>query len=156
LSAKRLWQEYSKGEDGGWEGSWTEPGKGRREGNSEGAESQDISLVGCLIKQRAQKVAQRGAFPQGSLLDKSRGMSPGKGLRSEGRGSPGDLEHLGEAVGTGAELLDIKRRAHRDSPGGSVIQTPHIYCRGHGFDPWLRNGDPARYTVQSKNKRAKI
>ena len=73
----------------------------------------------------------------GSLRDKSRGMSLDKGLRSGGRGPPGDLEHLGEAVGTRAKLLDITRRAHRDFPGGSVAKTPRIHCRGHGFDPWL-------------------
>ena len=94
--------------------------------------------------------------PQASPWDKSGGVSLGKGLRSGGRGPPGDLEHLGEAVGTGAELPDLKRRARRDFPGGSVDKTPHIHCRGHGFDPWLGNEDPARHTVQSKNKRVKI
>ena len=62
-------------------------------------------------------------------------MSLGKGLRSGGRGLPADLEHLGEAVGTGAGLLDVKRRARGDFPGGPVVKTLHFHCRWHGFDP---------------------
>ena len=27
----------------------------------------------------------------------------------------------------------------RDFPGGPVVKTPHLHCRGHGFDPLLGN-----------------
>ena len=28
-------------------------------------------------------------------------------------------------------------------PGGPVVRTPCFHCRGHGFDPWSGNQDPA-------------
>ena len=37
-------------------------------------------------------------------------------------------------------------------PGGTVVKTPHFHCRGHGFDPWLGNYDPAYHVVQAKKK----
>ena len=27
----------------------------------------------------------------------------------------------------------------RDFPGGAVVMTLSFHCRGHGFEPWLRN-----------------
>ena len=32
-----------------------------------------------------------------------------------------------------------KRQNVGDFSGGPVVKTPHFHCRGHGFDPWLRN-----------------
>ena len=26
-----------------------------------------------------------------------------------------------------------------DLPGGPLVKTPHVQCRGQGFDPWLGN-----------------
>ena len=37
----------------------------------------------------------------------------------------------------------IKMRQERDIPGGPVVKTPCSQCRGHGFNPWLGNEDPA-------------
>ena len=37
----------------------------------------------------------------------------------------------------------IKMRQERDFPGGPVVKTSRFRCRGHGFDPWLGNEDPA-------------
>ena len=36
----------------------------------------------------------------------------------------------------------------QDFPGGPVFKTPSSQYRGHGFDPWLGNWDPACYTVR--------
>ena len=27
----------------------------------------------------------------------------------------------------------------RDFPGGPVVKTPRVHCRGHGFNPWSGN-----------------
>ena len=34
-----------------------------------------------------------------------------------------------------------------------MVRTLHFHCRGHGFDPWLGNYDPASYVAQPKKKR---
>ena len=26
-----------------------------------------------------------------------------------------------------------------------MVKTRHVYCRGHGFDPWMGNKDPASH-----------
>ena len=33
----------------------------------------------------------------------------------------------------------IKNNEIRDFPGGPVVKTPHLQCRGPGSDPWLGN-----------------
>ena len=33
-----------------------------------------------------------------------------------------------------------------------MVRTLHFHCRGHGFDPWLGNYDPASYVAQPKKK----
>ena len=38
----------------------------------------------------------------------------------------------------------------RDFPGGPVVETLRLHCRGHVFDPWLGNLDPACRTVAKK------
>ena len=40
----------------------------------------------------------------------------------------------------------------RELPGGPVVRTLCFHCRGHGFDPWSRNLDPACRAAQPKKK----
>ena len=37
-------------------------------------------------------------------------------------------------------------------PGGTVVNTPQIHCRGHQFDPLSGNKDPPSCAVQPKIK----
>ena len=39
----------------------------------------------------------------------------------------------------------------RDFPGSPAVKTPHFQCRGHGFDPWSGNWDPASHEIWPKN-----
>ena len=39
-------------------------------------------------------------------------------------------------------LIVYLKGNQRDFPGGPVVETPCFYCRGHGFDPWLRTKIP--------------
>ena len=35
--------------------------------------------------------------------------------------------------------IDYLNVVRRDFPSGPVVKTPHLQCRGHGFDPWSGN-----------------
>ena len=35
---------------------------------------------------------------------------------------------------------------------GPEVKTPCFHCRGHKFDPWLRNSNPASYNGMAKKK----
>ena len=43
----------------------------------------------------------------------------------------------------------------KDPPGGPVVKTPHLHCRGYGFNPWWGNKDPPRHMVWPKKKKGK-
>ena len=43
-----------------------------------------------------------------------------------------------------------------DFPDGPVAKTPHFYCRGHGFNPWLGNQDPACHMVWPPKKNRNV
>ena len=58
-----------------------------------------------------------------------------------------------------AESLEVEPRQRYllklpvwDFRGGLLVRTPGFHCRGHGFDPWLENYDPAYCAVQPKRK----
>ena len=36
--------------------------------------------------------------------------------------------------------------------GGPVVRILHFHCRGHGFNPWLGNQDPACCIAQKRKK----
>ena len=40
-----------------------------------------------------------------------------------------------------------------DFPGGPVVKTLSLQCKGCGFDPWLGNKDPAYCLVWQKKKK---
>ena len=40
-------------------------------------------------------------------------------------------------------------------PGGPVAKTPHLQCRGCGFDPWSGKQDPTCHTVWQEKKKKK-
>ena len=40
----------------------------------------------------------------------------------------------------------------RELSGDPVVRTLHFHYQGPGFNPWLRNQDPARSTVEQKKK----
>ena len=42
-----------------------------------------------------------------------------------------------------------------DFPGGPVVNPRYFHCRGHGFDPWLGNYDPACSRAWPKIKEKK-
>ena len=42
-----------------------------------------------------------------------------------------------------------------DFPGGPVVRTLHIHCRGHGCDPWLGNEDPHMPSVVAEKSKKK-
>ena len=44
----------------------------------------------------------------------------------------------------------------RDFPGSSVVRTLHFYCRGYGFNLWLRNGNSTSCKVWKKTKQNRI
>ena len=41
----------------------------------------------------------------------------------------------------------------RELSRGLVVRTLHFHCQGPGFNPWLRNKDPASSTVKPKKKK---
>ena len=47
----------------------------------------------------------------------------------------------------GGVLVSVLRKSRAgvkgDFPGGPVVKTPCFQCRGHKFNPWLGNEDPA-------------
>ena len=50
--------------------------------------------------------------------------------------------------------VSVKSTPHRDFPSGLVVKTSRSQCRGHGFDPWLGNFDPAcRMALPKKKKK---
>ena len=40
----------------------------------------------------------------------------------------------------------------RELSGDPVVRTLHFHYQGPGFNPWLRNQDPASTTVEQKKK----
>ena len=57
----------------------------------------------------------------------------------------------------GCGVLEAKEREHLkkargDFPGGPPVRTLHFHCRGHGFDPWSGNSDPACLKKKKKKK----
>ena len=57
--------------------------------------------------------------------------------------------------------MEIKFASHKvwsfkvavqDFPGSPVVKTPHMECRGHGFDPWSLKILHAACCSQKRNK----
>ena len=52
---------------------------------------------------------------------------------------PGDLPNPEIKAGSPALQAGDSKKSIWDLPGGPVVKIPHFHCRGHEFDPWLRN-----------------
>jgi len=45
----------------------------------------------------------------------------------------------------------IKTKITRKFPGGPAVRNLSFHCRGHRFDPWLRNRDPHKKKKKEEN-----
>ena len=64
------------------------------------------------------------------------------------------LHHLPISNNLPANTWDVFLKWKRgDFFGGSLVGTLHFHCRGHVFNPWSENQDPACHTEQSKKKK---
>ena len=51
----------------------------------------------------------------------------------------------------GKEIMCV-RRSYEGFPGGAVVKTPCLPCRGCRFDSWLGNQDPTCHMVWQEKK----
>ena len=61
---------------------------------------------------------------------------------------------LSAAIASGLVVISSQLQTYpsEDFPGGPEVKTPHFHCRGHRFDPWSGNQDPAWGTAKKQNK----
>ena len=49
----------------------------------------------------------------------------------------------------------LKMNQLAELPGGPVVKTPCFHCRGHRFNPWSGNYDPACPKARPKKRKKK-
>ena len=50
------------------------------------------------------------------------------------------------------DVKTSKIQKKRDFPGGPVVKTLRPHCRGHRFNPWLGNEEPACRMAKKEKK----
>ena len=106
---------------------------------SGGTEAGEVSQVGvCGRPERGAERARSGAFLSGGDKSASRGtLEPIAGFPSQPLGSTCCV-----AVGSRDSAFSRGQRSFLKLAGSTtspVFKSPPSCCRGHEFDPWLRN-----------------